>query len=43
MLKRDQTTFAMFINDSTLNSEHNEEDLCILLRNQQTHTSENHN
>ena len=30
-------------NYSTLNNVHNQEDLCIQLRNQQTFTSDNHN
>ena len=43
VFKRDCTTSSDFINYSTPNSEHNWEDLCIQLRNQQTSTSENHN
>ena len=43
MLKRNWTTSLNFINHSTLNSEHNLEDLCIQVRNQKTCTSNNNN
>ena len=42
MFKRDWTTSSNIDKYSTLNSEHNLEDLCIQLRNQQTCTFDNH-
>ena len=43
MFKRDWTTSSNNNNYSTLNSEHNWEDVWIQLRNQQTCTSDNYN
>ena len=37
------TKFSNFVTHSKLNSEHNWEDLCIQLRNQQAYTSGDHN
>ena len=42
MFKRDWTMYSNISNYSTLNSEHNWEDLCIEFRNQQTCTSDNY-
>ena len=43
MLKRNETTSSDLINYPKLNTKHNWEDPCIQFRNQQTHTSDNHN
>ena len=43
MLKRNCTTSSSFINYFTLYSEHNWEEPCILVRNRQPCTSNNHN
>ena len=43
MLKRDWIAFTNINNYSTLNSEHNWEDLCVQSKNQQTYPSDNHN
>ena len=43
MFKRDWTTFAQFINYSTLNNEHGEEDLCIQFSKQHHAIFYNHN
>jgi hypothetical protein len=42
-MKRDWTTSSNWINYSTLDNEHNWEDLHIQFKNPQTHTSHNHN
>ena len=41
--KGDWTPSSIYINYSTINSEHTWEDLCVQFRNQQTYTSDNHN
>ena len=43
MIKRNWTTSPNVAHYSTLNNEHNGEDLCTKLRNQQTYTSVNRN
>ena len=42
-LKRGWTTSSNINNYSTLNNEHNGQELCVLLRNQQVCTSNSHN
>ena len=37
------SAFSDFIKYSTLNSEHNWEDMCVHIRNQQTRTFDKHN
>ena len=43
MFKRDWSTFSNIDNYSTLNNEHNWEDVCIQLKNQQAFVSNSHN